>query len=86
MVNWHRRTTRAAIYEITIPRSQGRNPSISIAVEENLGPIVLDFEIMQLDRYTDYLKIATQRHWLRVHCQRGLRLEPMVPKKPEPVR
>jgi hypothetical protein len=34
----------------------------STAVQENRGSAVLDFEIMQLDRYTDYLKIATQRH------------------------
>jgi hypothetical protein len=51
-----------AIHEATTSRSQGRNPSTSTAVQENRGSAVLGFEIMQHDRYTDYLKIATQRH------------------------
>jgi hypothetical protein len=71
---WSTASARDAIHETTTLRSQGRNPLTSTAVQVNHRPAVLDFEITQLDRYTDYLKIATQRHWLRVHGQRGLRL------------
>ena len=74
MVNWHRRAMRAAIHKTTTIRSQGRNPSTGTAAQENRGPAVLVFEFMQVYRDTDYLKIATQRDWLRVHRQRGLGL------------
>jgi hypothetical protein len=54
--------------ETTTSRSQGRNPSTSTtrAVREHREPAVMDSEIMQLDPCTGYLKVATQRHWLRV--------------------
>ena len=54
--------------EITISRSQGLNPSTSItrAVREHREPAVMDSEIMRLDRWTAYLKVAGKRHWLSV--------------------
>jgi type IV secretory pathway TraG/TraD family ATPase VirD4 len=54
--------------ETTTSSSQGKNASTSTtrAVREHREPAVLASEIMQLERWTGYLKIATQRPWLKV--------------------
>lgn len=54
--------------ETTTSRSQGRNGSTSTthAVREHREPAVLASEIMQLARWTGYLKVATRRYWLKV--------------------
>jgi type IV secretory pathway TraG/TraD family ATPase VirD4 len=54
--------------ETTTSHSQGKNASSSTthAVREHREPAVMDSEIMQLDRCTGYLKVATQKHWLKV--------------------
>ena len=40
-------------------------PAPTRAVREHREPAVLASEIMQLDRWTGYLKVATQKHWLK---------------------
>jgi hypothetical protein len=54
--------------ETTTSRSQGKHASTSTtrALREHREPAVLASEIMQLDRWTGYLKVATQKHWLKV--------------------
>jgi type IV secretory pathway TraG/TraD family ATPase VirD4 len=54
--------------ETTTSHSQGRNPSTSAtrAVREHREPAVMDSELMQLDPSTGYLKVATQKPWLKV--------------------